>query len=340
MNPFNSPERPSKGNIINSLNSFPNFTRIIPNLPFLGNVIVPEEENDEQYNNIIPENSIIANGIFTASDTLAGADNPSNELLNQTLESHSENLVNNLVSNNPSTKTKIFEVVYQNNLSLFDQGIYDHYSENIIKETLNEMNNGKKKKVINEKNKKNLVELQEKPKKKQKYILKRKENSDNIRKKIKSRFFKTLKNIINQNLKEAGSKLFFDFLPQPIISNITRQTNRNIFNMTLKEIYSGNFNYEKSGNAKDNIRKRNYNLLVVKYLEKNISISEKSNFHIFKDMKLSQIYKEYLSSKQFAMSISNLQKEKENEKYIKDYIIKAHTLLNYYDFSTKIFLVA
>ena len=338
MNPFNSPERPSKGNIINSLNSFQNLSGIMPNLPFLRNGLMPEEENEEQDNNIIPENSLIANAIFTAQDTL-GVDNTFNELSNQILESHPENFVNNIDPNNPSTKTKIFKVVYQSHLSLFEHGIYDHYSENIIKETLNEMNNGKIKKVINEKNEKNLVKLQDKPKKKQKYIFKRKENSDNIRKKVKSRFFKTLKNIINQNLKEAGSKLFFDFLPQPIISNITRHENRNIFNMTLKEIYSGNFNYEKNGIVKDSIRKYRYNLLVLEYLEKNITISEKSNFHIFKDMKLSQIYKDYLSSKQFALSISNLQKENENEKYIKDYIIKAHTLLNYYGISTKIFLV-
>lgn len=332
MNQFNSSERSSKGNIINSLNFFPNFSGIIPNLPLIGNVLVPEEENDEQYNNIIPVKTFNANVIFTAPETL-GVDNPFNELSDQTLESHPENFFKNIDPNNPNTKTKIFKVVYQSHFSLFDQGIYDHYSENIIKKTLNEMNNGKIKKEINEKNGKNLVELQDKPKKKQKYILKRKENSDNIRKKVKSRFFKTLKNIINQKLQEAGSKQFFDFLPQPIISNITRHANRNIFNMTLKEIYSGNFNYEKNGNVKDNNGKYRYNLLVLEYLEKNISISEKSNFHIFKDMKLSQIFKDYLSSKQFAMSISNLQKEKENEKYIKNYIIKAHTLLNYYDIS-------
>ena len=337
MNPLNSSESQSKGILINSLTSFPNFFGIIPNLPFQRNVLMTEEENEEQDNNIIPENSFIANAYFTAPDTLAGADNPPNELSNQTLESHSENFVNYLDPNNPSTKTKIFKVVYPSNLSLFDYGIYDNYSENIIKETLNEMNKGKKKKVINEKNERNLVEFQGKPKKKQKYIFKRKENSDNIRKKVKSRFFKTLKNLINRNLKEAGAKFFFDFLPQPIISDITKHKNRNIFNMTLKEIYSEDFNYEKSSIVE--IRKYKYNLLVLNYLEKNISISEKSNFHIFKNMKLSKIYKEYLSSKQFAMSISNLQKKKENEKYIKYYIIKAHTLLKYYDISTKIFLV-
>lgn len=42
---------------------------------------------------------------------------------------------------------------------------------------------------------------------------KRKYKPDDIRKKIKSRFHKSLRNIINENLKKAGSKHFFFFAP-------------------------------------------------------------------------------------------------------------------------------
>ena len=44
-------------------------------------------------------------------------------------------------------------------------------------------------------------------------------------------------------------------------------------------------------------------------------------------MKFSQIFKEYLESKEFGFEISTLKKNNENEKYIKDYIVKAKIFL-------------
>ena len=43
-------------------------------------------------------------------------------------------------------------------------------------------------------------------------------------------------------------------------------------------------------------------------------------------MKLYEIYDEYLDSKEFKMEISKLKKQKETDKYIKKYIIKAINL--------------
>ena len=59
--------------------------------------------------------------------------------------------------------------------------------------------------------------------KKRRIKKKRKYKSDDIRKKIKSRFLKATKNRINQMLKGAKSKYFFDFLPQCFICNISKQ---------------------------------------------------------------------------------------------------------------------
>ena len=73
---------------------------------------------------------------------------------------------------------------------------------------------------------------------------KRKFKSDDIRKKIKSRFHKTLKNIINANLKKAGSKKFFDFLPQCFIGNISKKVNSECLELTYKELFiemNGNY---------------------------------------------------------------------------------------------------
>ena len=60
--------------------------------------------------------------------------------------------------------------------------------------------------------------------KKRRIKKKRKFKSDDIRKKIKSRFHKTFKNIINENLKKAGSKKLFDFFPQCFIGNVSKKT--------------------------------------------------------------------------------------------------------------------
>jgi hypothetical protein len=49
---------------------------------------------------------------------------------------------------------------------------------------------------------------------------KRKYKPDDIRKKIKARFHKSIKNIINENLRKAGSKKLFTFFPQIFISSI------------------------------------------------------------------------------------------------------------------------
>ena len=57
-------------------------------------------------------------------------------------------------------------------------------------------------------------------KKRVKVKKKRKFKPDDIRKRIKSKFHKTLKDIINENLQKAGSKQLFDFLPQCFTSNI------------------------------------------------------------------------------------------------------------------------
>ena len=61
--------------------------------------------------------------------------------------------------------------------------------------------------------------------KKKKMKKTRKFKPDNIRKKIKTRFHKIIKNIINKNLKKVGSKKLFDFIPQCFIGNISKKVN-------------------------------------------------------------------------------------------------------------------
>ena len=152
---------------------------------------------------------------------------------------------------------------------------------------------------------------------------------DNLRKKIKSRFLKSLKNRINEKLKSAGSKNSFDFLPQNFISNISRGLNGPKLDWTLKQLYSYNFNEDENILFKVNPEKYLHNTSVLKYLENNEDISKKSNFNIFKDMTYEQIYEEYLNSKEFEMEIYSLKRKNKNDEYIKKYI-KLACDLNYF----------
>ena len=80
---------------------------------------------------------------------------------------------------------------------------------------------------------------------------------------------------------------------------------------------------------KADLNKFKHNLFVLNYLENNQTICEKSNFNKIKNMKYWQIFNEYLSSKEFGLEITTL-KIKENDKYIKNYIVKARNLLDFF----------
>ena len=72
------------------------------------------------------------------------------------------------------------------------------------------------------------------------------------------------------------------------------------------------------------------NISTIEYLEQNNDISEKSNYNNFKNMKLKDIYNEYLESTHFENDINNLKDDNENDKYISDYVIKAKNLIDFF----------
>lgn len=245
------------------------------------------EKNNESFNIIIEKN-------------------PKNETKNET-----KNESNNLLGK----KRNLFNVEVPTYFSIFNYGNYNKYSRKLIDEVLKSHNNEKTSDIKNKKSQK------------KKKLLKRKENTDNIRKKIKSRFLKNLKNAINEKLRQAGSTKFFSFLPQNFICNISKQKNKEVLNLSLKEMFSKNFYI----NEKDkDLKKYYHNISVLEYLEQNPDIVEKSNYNIFQKMKYHQIFKEYLKSKEFEMEIANLKQEKENDKYIRKYIIKANNFLDFF----------
>lgn len=221
---------------------------------------------------------------------------------------------------------KIYEVDNSNEPIIFPKGIYDNYSNQIIYEALNETkkNSNKPKKTV----RKIFTNYPKISRRKKKNIEKRKDNTDNIRRKIKSHFIKRLIKEINKKLKNAGSKYIFKLLPQPFVCNLSKKLNRLTLDLTLKEIFMKNF---CNGNKvkKADLNKYKHNLFVLNYLENNQTICEKSNFNKIKNMKYSQIFNEYLSSNEFGLEITTL-KIKESDKYIKNYIVKARNLLDFF----------
>jgi len=170
--------------------------------------------------------------------------------------------------------------------------------------------------------------------KKKRVKKKRKYKPDDIRKKIKVRFHKTLKNILNQNLKKVCSKEFFDFLPQCFISNVTKKTNAKYLELPLSELLSTDFlkelNKEDYRNSKVDYNKYKKNKEVLRYLEENPDICERSGFNEIKDKKYKDVLKAYFASSQFEESLYQLKEQNESPEYIREYIKKAKTYISFY----------
>jgi hypothetical protein len=234
-------------------------------------------------------------------------------------------------------KQKKFRVYSLNDFNVFHPGgnveffkqIKEKFNDEInnsIKEDIKSISTSRKFKIYKEKNKKS--------RKKTKQKKKRKEKPDDIRKKIKSRFLKTIKNRVNQMLKIAKSEEYFDFLPQCFICNISKQKNKSIINMTFKELMSQKFFEEEEKKDKKKIspdkKKYDNNVRVLKYLENNEEICKKSNFNVLGNMTFKELFREYLKSEEFEKEIEKLKEEQNNDNYIIEYIIKAYNFINYF----------
>ena len=239
-------------------------------------------------------------------------------------------------------KKNRFRTYNSQEYNLFHPGGIVNYFKYITDEIRKESLNPKKKKdKLSQNQLKFNIYINNKKKKKSKDIKKRKDKPDNIRKKIKSRFLKILKTRINEKLKSAKSEEFFDNLPQCFISNISKDGNKFILDMTIKELLTKNF--FEDGNSNDNSekvfiqKKRNpnkdkyeKNQKVLEYLDRNSNISKSSNFNVISKLTFREIFKEYLKSEEFEKDILKLKNKDNNERYIKDYINKAYNFLEYF----------
>ena len=159
----------------------------------------------------------------------------------------------------------------------------------------------------------------------------RKFKSDDIMKKIKSNCHKIIKNIINENLKNAGSEELFGFLPQSFLGNVSKIFNKRYMNSTYEDLLSIDFSKnEKSFNLEIDKKNYNKNVNVLNYLEKNPEISKISGFYRIKNMKYKDILNSYFLSNEFENTIDMLKNKNETPEYISEYIFLAKKYINYF----------
>ena len=132
---------------------------------------------------------------------------------------------------------------------------------------------------------------------------------DNILKKIKSRFFKNIKKILKERLKKGYNyNRYFKFLSQKFICDISKETNKLIWNQTFIEFIAEKSVDNNKAKILDTLKKDKIGIMTLK-----------------------EIFNEYLNSQEFVESIPSKNKENEvNQKYIDDYIFYANNFINYY----------
>ena len=159
----------------------------------------------------------------------------------------------------------------------------------------------------------------------------RKNKPDSLRKKIKSRMHKNLKDIINKKLKECGSIMFFDYFPQPFITNVNVVQNKAYLKLTMRTLFKMVF-----GNKTKDKEKMKTNLKVLNYLDSNDKIRIKSGLDIFLNSTYEDIIRKYINGKVFQKDIEKLYQEGESEEYINKYRFIGKHWIDFYENDGKI----
>lgn len=150
----------------------------------------------------------------------------------------------------------------------------------------------------------------------------RRENKDNIRKKIKRGFLNNaLINKINTIIKSNRGKLCFKRFQQHFVSDVAKKSNKVLLNMTLKEIFEKKEIYDTK-----ELKFYYYNLKLIQSEE----ILENEELKNILNKKYCELYDEYLNSKEFMHDeINRLKNNKMEDSYIKRYIYLARNFINF-----------
>ena len=218
-------------------------------------------------------------------------------------EENFDHYFNSVMENNQNSsifdqKRKLFKVNYRNNFDEFKEISNAPLSPLSIKKTF--LNN----KVLPN-------------------IKRRRENQDNIRKKLKTSFFNTfLRKKINEILNNKESRFYFEKFPISFVNDIRKNTNKDIIDKTLLEIILKKELY----NEKD-LSNYHHNLKVLE----NKEIKEIDELNEILNKKYSELFEEYINSKEFNIDeINRLKNNNMDNIYIERYIYQSKHFIEYF----------
>ena len=152
----------------------------------------------------------------------------------------------------------------------------------------------------------------------------RRDNRDNIRKKIKRAFFNSfLIPKINTLLRNKDIDSSFANFQNAFVINVNKKTNKELKDMTIKEIFEKKELYQEYKESE--LKYYNHNLKLVK-TEEILEIKELKNIL---NKTYQEIFEEYLNSKEFKINEINRLKKKFEDDYIKKYIYLAKHFIEF-----------
>ena len=154
-------------------------------------------------------------------------------------------------------------------------------------------------------------------------IKRRRENQDNIRKKLKTVFFNTfLRKKINEILNNKHSRLYFEKFPISFVNDIRKNTNKDVIDKTLLEIILNKELY-----SENDLSNYNHNLKVVEKKEvKKIGELKKILNKTFREL-----FEEFINSKEFNIDeINRLKNNNLDNIYIERYIYQSKHFIEYF----------
>jgi hypothetical protein len=152
----------------------------------------------------------------------------------------------------------------------------------------------------------------------------RRENRDNIRKKIKRAFFnRFLIPKINTLLRNKDIDSSFANFQNAFVINVNKKTNKELKDMTIKKIFEKKELYQEYKESE--LKYYNHNLKLVK-TEEILEIKELKNIL---NKTYQEIFEEYLNSKEFKINEINRLKKKFEDDYIKKYIYLAKHFIEF-----------
>ena len=154
-------------------------------------------------------------------------------------------------------------------------------------------------------------------------IKRRRENQDNIRKKLKTVFFNTfLRKKINEILNNKHSRLYFEKFPISFVNDIRKNSNKDVIDKTLLEIILNKELY-----SENDLSNYNHNIKVVENKEvKQIGELKKILNKTFREL-----FEEFINSKEFNIDeINRLKNNNLDNIYIERYIYQSKHFIEYF----------